>query len=332
MDFDDLRYRSAPELQVITTYYNPCGYRTRRRNYDIFAATLRLSGIPLLTIECAFGTQPFSLGPALDVVQIRSRSLIWQKERLLNLAVSWLPKSVRFVAWLDCDLLFENPQWAFETVSALRAYPLVQVFEQCNRLPRQNLAGIERGDVCRSFGSLAPNDPSLLSTGNFDDHGHTGYGWAARRELLDAHGLYAYAIAGSGDHYIAHAALGDIDGTCIQRMMANDPTLLRHFADWARPFYRSVRGRVGVGVVPGTVYHLWHGDLKHRHYMDRHIEIAKVGFDPYTDLVATPGRPLEWKPGLRKPELNRIFMQYFSARREDGPKRRHSLRTPPKRK
>jgi hypothetical protein len=319
MNFDDLLYRSTPELQVITPYYNPCGYRTRRRNYELFASTLRRSGIPLLTIECAFGRQPFNLEPALNVVHIRSRSLVWQKERLLNLAVSWLPRSVKFVAWIDCDLLFENPEWATETVSALRAYPLVQVFESCNRLPRRNLAGIEKGDICYSFGALAPDDPTLLATGNFEDHGHTGYGWAARRELLDTHKLYEYAIAGSGDHYIAHAALGDVDGPCIRRMMCDNRTLINHFTDWARPFSRSVRGRVGV--VAGTVLHLWHGELKHRHYMHRHVQIVKAGFNPSTDIVAAPGKPLEWRPGPTRSKLSRFFAQYFTARREDGTKR-----------
>lgn len=39
------------ELAVITTYYNPCGYATRRRNYDIFAKGMAKAGVTLVTVD-----------------------------------------------------------------------------------------------------------------------------------------------------------------------------------------------------------------------------------------------------------------------------------------
>src|SRR5579883_2017119 len=101
-EYDDFQYNFVSGLWVVTTYYNPCDYQTRRNNYEIFAHTIRRSGLPLLTIECAFGDQPFNLPERTDVIKVRSHSIIWQKERLLNLGVSWLPSSCRYVAWLDC--------------------------------------------------------------------------------------------------------------------------------------------------------------------------------------------------------------------------------------
>ncbi|MFX5494217.1 hypothetical protein ABTD62_20980, partial [Acinetobacter baumannii] len=82
---------------------------SRRRNYGLFMQGMREAGVPCLTVECAFGDAPFDLPPSLDVIQIRSETLLWQKERLLNLGASWLPASCRFVAWIDCDILFDNP-------------------------------------------------------------------------------------------------------------------------------------------------------------------------------------------------------------------------------
>lgn len=46
---------------VITTYFNPCGYATRRRNYDLFVEGMRRAGVPCITVECAFGDAPFEL-------------------------------------------------------------------------------------------------------------------------------------------------------------------------------------------------------------------------------------------------------------------------------
>lgn len=39
------------ELFAVTTYFNPCGYATRRRNYDLFIEGMRRAGVPCLTVE-----------------------------------------------------------------------------------------------------------------------------------------------------------------------------------------------------------------------------------------------------------------------------------------
>lgn len=313
---DDYSYRYVPGLWVVTAYYNPLGYRSRRVNYEAFARVLRRSGIPLLTVECAFGDQPYDLPESADVVRVRSASLLWQKERLLNLAVSWLPRSCEFVAWLDCDLVFTNPDWAHETASLLRDVSVVQVFETCNRLPREYETVITGGEVCTSFARVVDDDPTTLSTGKYQDHGHTGYGWAARRDILDRHGLYEHAVAGSADHYMAHAAIGDLDSPCIQRLMMRNTTLMNHFREWAEPFHASVSG--GLKAVSGQVLHLWHGELADRNYMLRHVEFSEFAFDPYSDLIAVPGRPFEFRVTQGKEKLAEWFRMYFTARHEDG--------------
>src|SRR5262249_42875518 len=198
----EIKYNFCPDLWIIVSYFNPLNYRTRRFNYDVFIGALQRSGLNHLTVECAFEGQQFSLPDSSNVIKVRSRSVLWQKERLLNLAVSWLPRSCKCVAWLDCDLLFTNPSWVVETVRLLDKFPVVQLFERCIRLPQGHLDHNGKGNVCRSFASIMSRDSSVLNSGRFDDHGHTGYGWAARREVLDRRGLYEYAIAGSADHYI----------------------------------------------------------------------------------------------------------------------------------
>ena len=314
---NDSVYNYVPVLWVVTAFYIEIGNGTRRKNYEMFAQTLKQSGIPLLTVECAFGDEPFNLPNTIDVVKVRSKSMLWQKERLLNLGISWLPESCKYVAWLDCDLVFTNPNWARQTVAVLKQSPIAQVFQTCHRLPQEYSSAESVGHICESFGSITPSDPiAVLNTGKFEDHGHTGYGWAARRDILDKHGLYEYAIAGSADHYMAHAIYGDFDGVCIQRLMNNNQQLVRHFAEWGKNFYDDVQGNLGV--VPGEVLHLWHGDLVNRNYGVRHKELARLNFDPFTDIVAQPGKPLELVVDDAKQSLRDWFKGYFASRQEDG--------------
>jgi len=314
-ELNAFRYGFVRDLWVITSYYNPCGYKTRRFNHEIFAHAIRESGLSLLTVECAFGTHPFDLQESIDVIRVRSRSSIWQKERLLNLAISWLPPSCKYVVWLDCDLLFLNKSWPKDTVELLEKFPLVQVFETCNRLPPENLKRQDKGDICRSFASITSDDHQTLFSGNFEKHGHTGYGWAARYDILRRRGLYEHAIIGSADHFMAHAAFGDLEGACMKLMTDKDINQIQHFQDWGQPFFEEIMGKIGA--VPGQILHLWHGDLKNRKYLIRNRELTQLGFNPYTDIIAYPGKPLEWKENMPKDNLKVMFENYFKNREED---------------
>lgn len=299
---------------VITTYFNPCGYATRRRNYDLFVEGMRRAGVPCITVECAFGDAPFELPQSLDVIQIRSRTLLWQKERLLNLAASWLPPSCRYVGWFDCDILFDEPDWVFHLERVLGTYKVAQVWESCLRLEQGNVAG-DQPDIAYSFAATMQRKPSLLNAGRYDAHGHTGYGWAMRREIFDEVGLYESAVSGSADHFMAHAIFGDYN-FCITNALKRDPRQIAHLKAWGDRFHALVQN--SLGVLPGQIRHLWHGDAVDRRYFLRMHEITDLGFDPWTDLQIDPGAPLEWAPSMNKPGLKEYFANYFASRREDG--------------
>ena len=55
--------------------------------------------------------------------------MLWQKERLLNLALAALPDRCDAVAWLDCDVVFEDDDWPARAVEALQRFPLIQPFQ-----------------------------------------------------------------------------------------------------------------------------------------------------------------------------------------------------------
>ncbi|MFZ6733737.1 hypothetical protein ACO0LG_17550 [Undibacterium sp. Ji42W] len=302
------------ELVILTTYFNPCRYASRRQNYDVFMQGMRAAGVTCITVECAFGDAAFELPAAVDILQLRSATLLWQKERLLNLAASWLPVTCRYVAWLDCDIVFGNKNWANELVTVLQQYPVAQVWESCLRLEQNGAAGAVP-DRVRSFAAIMQAQPETLHAGRYDTHGHTGYGWAMRRNLFDSVGLYEAAISGSADHFMAHAIYGDYN-FCIQNALKHDHAQIAHLQAWGQRFYERVQGRLGV--VQGEIRHLWHGEALHRRYFLRMHEITDLGFNPWTDLSMRAGQALEWHADMHKPGLRQYFIDYFQSRREDG--------------
>ena len=148
------RYNPCEDLGIIACYYNPEGYQTKLANYKIFAEKIEASGLYLTTVECAFNDADFVLDPSAKTLQLRSECVLWQKERLLNIAISTLPEKITKVAWLDCDVLFSNPDWAVQTSKLLDTLPIVQPFEKLFRLPKGQFSYNGQGEVWDSFGYI----------------------------------------------------------------------------------------------------------------------------------------------------------------------------------
>lgn len=302
------------ELFVITPYFNPCRYQRRRANYQVFIQGMKQAGVSCLTVECAFADESFELPDSLDVIQVRSKTLLWQKERLLNLAASWLPASCKYVAWLDCDIVFTNKNWAHDLIKVLQTHKVAQVFETCERLPESGKP-TATPDRVTSFAAAMCKSPELLDLGRYDAHGHTGYGWAMHRSIFDKVGLYEHAISGSADHFMSHAIYGNYN-FCIQNALKKDTQQIAHLMAWGKRFHHLVQG--SLGVVPGHIQHLWHGDAENRRYFLRMHDITDLGYNPWTDLHISPGKPIEWAPQLNKHSLKHYFANYFASRQEDG--------------
>jgi hypothetical protein len=308
------RYAVTADLCVVTAYFNPAGFHSRRQNYELFRERIQAAGLALVTVECALGDRPFELPPGPGVRRVQGSDVMWQKERLLNVALADLPDSYRKVAWLDADVLFENPDWATATATRLDEFPVVQPFDRAIRLARGATEDDGRGDSYPGFAAVYARQPQRLLAGDFTAHGHTGFAWAARREVLAGRWLYDACIAGSGDHMMAHAFCGDWTSVCVDRIIGRANRHRDYFIDWCRALYPRVRARVGY--VPGAVLHLWHGEVGDRRYVDRNRELAAFGFDPAADIRGGADGCWEW--ASRKPGLHRWAADYFGRRREDG--------------
>ena len=139
-----------------------------------------------------------------------------------------------------------------------------------------------------------------------------GFAWAAPRALLERHGLYDARAGGGGDRAILCAALGQFD-YCVNSQVMNDRSI-EHYRAWGDRFYADVRAKIGY--IEGCIFHLWHGTIDSRQYLERHRELAKYGFDPFADIALDPNGCWRWNSD--KPGLHHYMRSYFAARNEDG--------------
>ena len=65
---------SAMQLHVVTCLTNPVRYQSRYRLYRDFAKHIEDRGVPLYTVECAFGDRPFEITDAGNPRHLQLRS------------------------------------------------------------------------------------------------------------------------------------------------------------------------------------------------------------------------------------------------------------------
>jgi hypothetical protein len=310
-----LTYALARDLGIVTSYFNPCGFRARAENFERFVEPIRAAGMPLVVVEACFaGEGEGRLAAHHGSHLVKARDLMWQKERLLDIGAAWLPAHCTKVAWLDADVLFESVDWAVETSERLEAAVVVQPFETAVRLSRGATSPHDGDDVFESFGAVFVHRPEALAYGKYDLHGHTGFAWAARRDPLGRHGLYDACIAGSSDHVMAHTFAGDwATSPCIRKILGRGGRHLAHYRRWSRKVHEDVRG--SLSFTPGRLFHLWHGSMEHRRYLQRNKDLLAFGFDPEEDIRISDTGCWEWATDRK--DLHEWARRYFSERRED---------------
>jgi hypothetical protein len=303
-------------MWAVTSYFNPVGYKNRLPNYRVFRARL---GIPLVAVELSFdGNFELTEKDADVLIQISGGAVLWQKERLLNIALKAVPSDVDNVAWIDCDVVFERSDWVDEANNRLNEFNVVQLLsDQVDLRPDDHRVNFDYRDVPASGHGVISMSAAAGSFGGVPAPGPNrrsfawGLAWAAKRRILQDHGLYDAMIVGGGPRALAIAIYGDFEIIADAYQLA--PAHREHYLNWARPYHRAVGGRVGH--VPGRLYHLWHGDIGNRNYAGRYRGLVDFDFQPDDIVIGSNGA---WQWARSKPGLQKFLMDHFINRAEDG--------------
>ena len=294
----------------ITVYFNPSKYKKRFENYKAFRKSSKNQRLNLLTVELSLNDEPFVLKQedADILVQVRSNSVMWHKERLINIGFDNLPSDCNKVSWLDCDLIFLNKDWVRETSSLLNRYDLVQPFSsvlQTNKKLKVINENFGFGYYCKN--NIGPKNGKDLSK-----HATWGFGWAAKRELIEKMGgLYDKNIIGGGDN-IVKLSFGFTEIRSEQ--FSED-----HLSDIQNYFDKNKNHsitRKKITCTSGNAKHLWHGDRKNRGYGERDSILIEEKYNPVVDLKINQDKCFEFTKVNGK--LEDKIKSYFDSRKEDG--------------
>lgn len=304
-------------IWVITSYFNPMGFKNRLNNYKIFRQHL---GAKLVAVELSYnGDFELNQNDAEILIQIDEGDIMFQKERLLNLALEALPNDTVYVAWVDCDVCIGDDAWE-KAITALGQYPLVHLFSELHDLPEGTLPSTEKEKnslVTRSAGrsyaeGISASELCAPPYKRAIKGIASGIAWASHTAIMKKHKFYDVLIVGAGDRAMFNAALGQFEK--FRDYAELDCNRWQHYLEWASAYYKEIRGEIGY--VDTIVYHLWHGDSAHRQSWIRQHTLASYGFDPITDIVI--GESGSWLWNSNKPEMHSYLCKYFAGRRDDG--------------
>jgi hypothetical protein len=305
------------EIWAITAYFNPMHWQRRQANYRVFREHLPF---PLIAVELGYDDR-FDLKPgdAEILLQVTGGDIMWQKERLLNLALKAVPESCITVVWIDCDVVFQRTGLAEQILRQIERAPLVQLFSLVHDLepdvsladwrtysaiPRHSIPGrLAQGmNAAECLGKHNPGQMGVRSP---------GHAWAIHKEIINKHGFYDYGIIGGGDEAFACAAYGVFEE--VIRLEYMNQRQVERYRSWAEPFHMSVQGNVSM--VEGDLLHLWHGNPCYRKWFQRHSDLRPYHFDPLADIAH--GEAGCWRWNTAKPAMHEYVRGYLADRHED---------------
>lgn len=312
---------SAPVLHAVIPLTNPIRFKSRYRLHGEFMERMRRAQARLAenptgpqlqvhVVEVAFGHRPFEF-PESEL-KGRTENEIWVKENMINLMVQRFPENWEYVAWIDNDVEFLEPDWVERTIHALQHYHVVQMWEDAvdtgpngeyiarhKAFVKQYLSGIKIG-----YGQYYSGYEGA----------HPGYAWAATRFFWDAVGGLLNGILGAGDNHMAFSLIG-------RGVESVNPAVTQEYKDQIIRWQTRAEAHVkrDIGFVPGSIRHYWHGKKKDRKYWDRWQILVRHQFNPLTDLKHDWQGVLELEDITpRQRQLRDDIRAYFRLRHEDS--------------
>lgn len=280
-------------LAILTTYFNPCNYQSKKNNYEKFSNHIKQFG-DLYPVELSLNDEFFIRDSNCIRIKGSEKNILWQKEALLNIGLDNLPKNYDNIAWIDCDVLFTDPSWIEDVDYKLQEYKIIQLFSSVCRLKPDNSKTVDATSKCY-----------CLPNRNIAINEVSGYAWAGRREVLDKIRFLDNQILGMGDTIMAKAFNGEFFPGNLDTQQKT------------KQWYEKTQNIVdkSFSYIDTEILHLYHGKESNRKYSNRYEEI--MCNNNYYDIVYMNSDKIwEFMDSADEKVKNNIF-NYFNTRLED---------------
>lgn len=278
-------------IEFITTYFNFTDSKQIKKNYINFRKKFRHK---IWTAEICLPHQKFFINDSIKL-KVDYTQILWQKERAMNILLSYLPRSTDTVVWLDADIVIENRNFLRDIDHTLSFHPVAQICEEIYE---------KSHNTSHNTVTFAKDHIEQLNT----DWPAVGFGWAMRKDVLK-NGFFDLDIVGNGDALQLISWLGLWDHQLVSVL---PPAHRKKYLEWAIDSHNEVNGHIGC--IKGRVRHMYHGTKENRQYWDRNRIMTDNNYDPDRDIDVNPSNYLFC---MKNYAIQKQLHQYFISRKDD---------------
>lgn len=296
------------DMAVLMVMFNPCSSVRIVQNWLYVWNRLVAAGIPVFGAELLFPWQRSgALADSFKTLTVRSGSIMFHKEKLLARLLREVPATFTKVCTLDCDIVFQRPDWYDAVSAALDESPVVHPFSRCFWLGPDlrtpvvtNSSAVLQLDAIRAQHASGKSDRLA---------GFPGFALAYRRDFAG----FPWAVVGGGDavHFRGvNGLVGEFANARMRTLMSGV------WNEWTMTV-----GTKTMTAVSGDIWHLWHGPMSSRQYYDRYAAFVAAVPAAVRDirelLVENADGVWEWREDVRS-ALNTMMLRYFGDRDDDA--------------
>lgn len=293
------------DCAIILSFFAPVHYELPAKHFQRVAKIFAGQGAQVVATQATMpGQRPQPLPAGVVGRVYETRSMLWHKERLWNLGARLT--NADYLFFVDADVLFSNGNWLSQSKEALKTHDVIQPYSLARWLDRGGQTEMERPAFVSAI--IEKQTPRL-------NRYHPGFAWGMTRKAFEeTGGFFDGCVSGNGDSFFALCLQENEGVSRVYNWLSKNQEPGFSDAEFIS-YRRKVLGlSLNVGMTPGDLLHLWHGDRANRQYTTR-SRIFEAVKSAGHKLVEGNSGLIEWDCPEK---CNQIVAQYFHNKRDDG--------------
>ena len=305
------------DMAIITSFFNPLNFKSRKSNLIRFMEFLKESGVDehFYICEILFDGQEPSVKHK-NVLHLKSNSILWHKEKSLNILEKIIPETYTKIIWVDADIMWFNKNWYSDISKLLEDYNMIHPMKCCRFLDYRKQHIYSKNSYVAEKILNGGEIPITTKRGDLC----YGFAMAFKREFFHKFGLFDRGLIGHGDFYnIISIEENWLD--TLSKLLSKDNSItaikvdsifknyIINYVDMCNKWINNK-----YSFYDDEIVHLYHGELTNRKYNTR----SKIFSDLYFDDIFVQGSNglYEFKESVSE-YATEFFKTYFLNRKDD---------------
>lgn len=307
--FEPYKKPQKNDVLLIIPFFNPCCSARLVQNLLFVKSKFDVVKVPYTIIHCLFPESCPILPKSNNYITVRTKSFLFLKENLANIAICKNKLKYSKFVILDGDIIFGNKNWYDSISVALDKFDIIQPYSVYRNLDSNFCNILFEGQA--TFHKTSYNIQHNIETTS-DTRGHPGYAIAFTLKYYEKIGYPDETVIGGGDTLTCSIALKEPLFRGHNNSKHFDYLYTKHSKDIS----------ISWGCIDGIIYHLYHNISINRQYSTRYSILDRyvnddTSYKTIDDIIVKNKEGVyEWIDDIRE-DINKDMLNYFATRQDD---------------